>query len=193
MTSSTDSGSCPTCGEPRVIGVQSCPSCGSAYAGTDLATSLPSPVAVVGRRRIGTPAIVAVVLIVVGLAIAGHVLTNHASIGVVDPANVPPSGVIWFGQRVDTSTFVLTGRRARQSASSPVAMVASLSRPSSGEYLKVEIVGSASTVPLGGAQIAAGSTLMAYQIPAVTVAGPYQVTITDAAGNILASAYLELV
>jgi hypothetical protein len=72
-------------------------------------------------------------------------------------------------------------------------MVASLSRPSSGEYLKVEIVGSASTVPLGGARIAAGSTLMAYQIPAVTVAGPYQVTITDAAGNILASAYLELV
>lgn len=193
MTSSTDSGFCTTCGKPRLIGVQSCPSCGSPYARADPPTSEQSPVVMDRKRRIGIPATITFILVVVGLAIAGYVLTNPVSNGVISPANVPPSGVIWFGQAVDPGTFVLTGRRARQSASLPVAMVASLLRPSRGEYLTVEVVGPAGAVPLGGSQIGVGNTLMAYRIPAVTVAGPYQVNVTDSGGNVLASAYLELV
>lgn len=61
------------------------------------------------------------------------VVVGCTSAGGVPPANVPPGGAVWFGQSFDPQTIALTGQATSFTAPSQIAIVAHLSRPSTGE------------------------------------------------------------
>lgn len=111
----------------------------------------------------------------------------------VAPSDTPPQGTIWFGRAFDPQTFSLTGKDIVFTAGQPVALVATLNRESRDEALAINLANSAGTFVAGGGQMKAGNTLMAYLIPAVFVlAGNYEVSITDAGGNVLSTGHIAV-
>lgn len=180
---------CPKCGKPRMVGAQFCPSCGSAYA-----TASP-PAAAVAETKPGLGASERIVVLLIVLAVigGGYVLLNNGGRATVNVTDAPPTGVIWFGDTYDPTTFALTGRSTSHSMTQQTAMVASLSRSTRAEYLAITISSpEAGSVPIGGGQMASGNNLMAYLIPALQVAGQYPVAVTDSGGNVLASGTLTV-
>jgi hypothetical protein len=110
----------------------------------------------------------------------------------VPAANVPPAGSIWFGSAFDVKTFALTGQASSFTAGQPVAMVAHLSRKSTGESMTIQISGSGYNGPMGGGSLGSGNDVMGQVLPglAFPVAATSTVTVVDAGGNILASGTL---
>jgi hypothetical protein len=143
-------------------------------------------------RSFGIAEVAIVILIVVAVIGGGYVLLGR-NVVTVASADAPQPGSIWFGESYDPASFAITGRSTTLSPSRPAAMVAALSRDTRDEYLTINVnAPGAGTVPIGGGQMPAGSTLMAYLIPALQSPGVYPVTVSDSGGNVLATGIMNL-
>jgi len=106
----------------------------------------------------------------------------------------PPSGTIWFGQSVDLQTLVVSERATMFARGAPLAFVASLTRPSTGETLGLLITGSGElgadslgSVPAGQAVI--GEVISQYEI---STSGTLNVSVVDSTGAHLADGTLTI-
>jgi hypothetical protein len=104
----------------------------------------------------------------------------------------PPSGTIWFGQAFNPQTLVVSGRATTFARGAPVAFVASLTRPSTGETLGLAIAGSGElgadslgSIPAGQAVI--GETISPDEI---STSGTLNVSVVDSTGAYLADGTL---
>lgn len=106
--------------------------------------------------------------------------------GVVDSADVPPSGTIWFGQSFNPSTFAMAGRTTSVSRGAPVSMVGNLGRSMKISDLQIRTSFDGSVV---GSQAAAGSgegEIVGFTLGPLLAAGSWTYEIIDVGGNVLA-------
>ena len=129
--------------------------------------------------------IVALTLVVVLVATGcGHT---------VDPADVPPTGTVWFGDGFDPSTFAFIGRKTSAAAGDPVAMVGNVGRSvDPGDLvLRVGLGGEVINSPVSGF---GKGEVWAFQLRPfrATAVGTWTLELTDIGGNVLATGTIDI-
>ena len=149
------------------------------------------------RSTLVVPAIsLGLIAAVIAALVAAYLLLTSAPLATgplhadaLDPINVPPSGVAWFGAAYDGRTLELTGRGRAFTTGSTVAVVAHLTAPvGSGQAVvrvfrgDAQLASNALNMPGAGAGDVVAWTL------ALPVAGQYTIAVVDpATGVVLAS------
>ncbi len=127
--------------------------------------------------------------IVLALVLGGACASSSSGTG-----SFPPSGTIWFGQAVDPQTLVVSERGTTFARGAPIAFVASLTRPSTGETLGLAITGSGEFGADGLGSIPAGQSVIDKVISPdeISTSGTLNVSVVDASGAHLADGTLTI-
>lgn len=107
----------------------------------------------------------------------------------VAPANVPPSGQIWFGTAYDPQSFALAGQTTSFPVGQQVAMVANLTKAGAGA-VTIYLTGvGGQQIPFGSGDMTSNEGVLADLLGASSAlpAGNYPVRVEDSGGNVLAS------
>ena len=94
---------------------------------------------------------------------------------------------MWFGSSFDTTSNSLLGRSDSLPLGKPVAFVAHLNRPSTGEVVGLQLDVGGSLASWTGGKVIAGANLFGGVLPATAVfqAGTLTVRVVDIGGNLL--------
>ncbi|MGO9180227.1 MAG: hypothetical protein ACLQHS_13370 [Candidatus Limnocylindrales bacterium] len=127
--------------------------------------------------------------IVLALVLSGACASSSSGTG-----TFPPAGTIWFGQAVNPQTLVVSGRATTFARGGPLAFVASLTRPSTGETLGLAITGSGELGADSLGSIPAGQTVIGELISPdeISTSGTLNFSVIDASGAHLADGALTI-
>lgn len=184
----TNTGFCPKCGQPRQVGADFCPTCGQDLrAATTAAT--PSPAAAPRRANGGLWVILLVVVIGAALVATGSLNDVLDRIGAkgVSAEDLPPAGVVWFGDSFDPNTFAIAGRKTTTSSTGPFSMVAHLSKSMKGSDLVIRIYYAGSLITTTSVNSTDFGDTWGLSPGPLFQAGVWRYDFTDVGGNILAT------
>ena len=206
---------CPQCGQARTGSFRFCRNCAFDYdsLGTPAAaeppdqaqpTQPPAPQVAPGTtpdwvrerragsrwRTIGGTILMTVVfLIVVGVARELILSANGlgSSDGDVGDADVPPTGVVWFGESFDTGTFAIRTRITTVGTNDEFVLVAHLRQSVDASDLAIRISFDGSLVTTTSINSTDNGDVWGVQGGPLFEAGAWKYEFTDIGGNVLAS------
>jgi hypothetical protein len=108
------------------------------------------------------------------------------------PANVPPTGQMWFGTSFDPNTFSISGRTSTARTGSTVAAVANLPRSISSGDANMRVSLDGEVIALQQITMQGSGDLFGISLGPYFLAGLYKYEILDLGGNVLASGSLTV-
>lgn len=105
----------------------------------------------------------------------------------VQSANLPPTGVIWFGSSFDTTTFAIAGKTSKVDSHAGFSMVAHLIRAMDASALAMRIYWNGSLVSTTAVNALGSGDVWGFSPGPLFEAGTWRYDITDVGGNVLAT------
>jgi hypothetical protein len=113
--------------------------------------------------------------------------------GAEQPLDLPPAGVIWFGESFDADTFEIHGRTSTVAADETFRMVAHLEEAVAGDELVMRVSWNGSAVANQAASEESESgDIWGWTLGPLFQAGSWRYELTDIGGNVLAAGTIEV-